>query len=65
MSTRNPTSGFNPTLKLSEFAALANFFKEFLAENKGIRWSIYAAGVAAIFEIGRTFWLMIRYFAKF
>ncbi len=44
---------------------MAEFFKEFLAENRLVRVSIIAAGIGGALEGLRIVWLAIRYLAKF
>jgi hypothetical protein len=58
--------GFGPArLTPKEFRDLANFFKDYLADNPVIRWSIVAAGIGAVIETLHIGWLALRYIFKF
>jgi hypothetical protein len=62
MRARRPT---NPSFTFSEFQQMAEFFKDFLAENPLVRYSIYAAGVGGLLEGFHILWLIARYLARF
>jgi hypothetical protein len=54
--------GFNPPspkMTVEQFTGLATFFKNYLADNPFIKWSIIAAGVAGVFETAHTLWLFL------
>jgi hypothetical protein len=61
MSPNQQPSGYNPSRErknaFKEFQAMGLFFKDFLAENQLVKWSIVAAGVGAVFETGHIIWL--------
>jgi hypothetical protein len=52
--------GYNPPKMTAEqFQGLATFFKDYLADNPIIKWSIIAAGIAGVFETAHTLWLLL------
>ena len=58
--------GFGPArMTTKEFLDIASFFKDYLAENPLIRWSIIAAGAGAVIEALHLGWLAIRYIFRF
>ena len=58
---RGPT----PSYTFSQWQKIMEFARELLAESPVLKYSIIAAGVAGVCEIGHTIWLAIRYLAKF
>jgi len=44
---------------------MAEFFKNFLAENPLVRYSIYAAGIGGALEGLHILWLILRYVFRF
>lgn len=70
MSASSPKGGgFGPARLTAQhfqaFQALAFFFKEYLAENPLIKWSIVAAGGGAVIEALHVAWLAIRFIFRF
>ncbi len=55
----------NPSFTFSEFQQMAEFFKNFLAENPLVRYSIYAAGIGGALEGLHILWLILRYVFRF
>jgi hypothetical protein len=52
--------GFNPPrMTPQQFQELATFFKDYLADNPIIKWSIIAAGIAGVFETAHILWLLL------
>ena len=67
MSTDAPQQGgFTPTIKpgkltIAEFQQFAGVVKDLLAEQPGIKYSIYAAGIAGFLQTLYLLWLFARY----
>jgi hypothetical protein len=61
MSPDGPKGGgFNPPrMTPQQFQKLATFFKDYLADNPVIKWSIIAAGIGGVFETAHTLWLLL------
>jgi hypothetical protein len=57
--------GVSPSFTFSQWQRMMEFAKELLAESPVLKYSIIAAGVGGLFEIGHTIWLAVRYLAKF
>lgn len=58
--------GFNPPrMTPQQFQELATFFKDYLADNPVVKWSIIAAGVGAVVEALHVLWLFLRYVFRF
>lgn len=67
MSASTPKGGgFGPArLTPKEFQDLATFFKDYLADNPLIKWSIVAAGVGGVIETLHLGWLALRFIFRF
>ena len=51
-------SGYNPPkMTLDQFREYAAFFKELVAENPLVKWSIVLAGIGGVFETLHDLWL--------
>jgi hypothetical protein len=65
MSARNVGRGVSPSFTFSQWQRIMEFTKELLADSPLLKYSIIAAGIGGLFEIGHTIWLAVRYLAKF
>jgi hypothetical protein len=65
MSAKAVGRGATPSYTFSQWQRMMEFTKQLLAESPTIKYSIIAAGLGGLFEIGHTIWLAIRYLAKF
>jgi hypothetical protein len=63
--TKKPASFTPASLSVEDVKSLGMFFKELLAENPLVRYSIYAAGIGGALEGLHILWLMVRYLSKF
>ena len=66
MSSEAPPGGFSPAgkpgkLTVDEFRAISGIIKDLLASEPGIKYSIYAAGIAGILEAVHLLWLFARF----
>ena len=57
---------FHPTkIDIDEWKRISLFFRDFLADEPFIKYSIIAAGVAGVLESLHIVWLALRYVFRF